>query len=63
VNGPERPRSSSRLLAQIGFAASAFAVFLCGWLGMRTDDWRKMVAYAALALVAAALASAFSRRR
>jgi hypothetical protein len=64
VTNPERPRSSgSRTLAQVGFYASAFAVFTCGWLGMRTSDWRFVILYAVLALGAAALAAAFARRR
>jgi anti-sigma-K factor RskA len=64
VTTPERPRSpTSRRLAQAGFAGSALAVFACGWLGMQTNDWRLIVAYAALAVGAAALATAFSRRR
>ncbi len=53
----------SRPLAKAGFLASALAVFTCGWLGMRTNDWRYMILYALLALGAAALATAFSRRR
>jgi hypothetical protein len=64
VTVPGRPKSTtSRLLAQVGFAASALAVFTCGWLGMRTSDWRLTIAYAVLALGAAALAAAFARRR
>jgi len=51
-----------RLAARAGFVASAFAVFACGWLAVRTDDWRRMLVYSVLALVAASLASAFSRR-
>ena len=61
---PERPRPDvSRWLAQAGFVGSALAVFTCGWLGMQTDDWRRMIVYALLALGAAALATFFSRRR
>jgi hypothetical protein len=64
VTTPERPRPpGSRWLAQAGFLASAFALFACGWLGMQTSDWRLMIAYAVLAVGAAALATAFSRRR
>jgi hypothetical protein len=51
----------NRTLAKAGVAAAAFAVFTCGWLGMKTDDWRKMTLYAVLALAAGAVASAFSR--
>ena len=61
---PDPPKaSSSRWTAQLGFYASAFAVFTCGWLGMRTNDWRYMILYGALALGAAALAAVFARRR
>jgi hypothetical protein len=58
---PRRP--SPRWTAQAGFVASAFAVFICGWLAMKTSDWRLMVLYSALALGAAVLAMAVSRRR
>jgi hypothetical protein len=51
----------NRTLAKAGVAAAAFAVFTCGWLGMKTDDWRKMTLYAVLALASGAVASAFSR--
>jgi len=57
--GPTPVRS---LASRAGFVASAFAVFLCGWFAMQTDDWRRMVLFSVLALVAAALASRFSRR-
>lgn len=64
VTTPERPRSSvSRWLAQAGFVASALVVFICGWLGMKTGDWRLMIVYAAIAFAAAAVATAFTRRR
>jgi len=56
----ERP--SGRVAAKAGFLASAFAVFTCGWLAMRSDDWKQMVLFSVLALGAAALASAFSHR-
>ena len=52
----------NRTLAKAGVVASAFAVFTAGWLGMKTDDWRKMALYALLALGAGLAASAFSRR-
>jgi hypothetical protein len=59
----ESKSPASRWLAQAGFVASALAVFACGWFGMRSDDWRVMVASALLAVVAATLARAFARRR
>jgi hypothetical protein len=49
------------IAAKAGFIASAFAVFTCGWLAMRSDDWKRMVLFSLLALVAGGLASAFSR--
>jgi hypothetical protein len=49
------------LAARAGFVGSALAVFTCGWLAMQSDDWKRMVLFSALALVAAGLASAFSR--
>lgn len=52
----------SRTLAKAGVVLSAFAIFTCGWLAMRTDDWRQMLLFSALALGAGALAQAFSRR-
>jgi len=52
----------NRSLAQLGVAASALAIFTCGWLAMRTDDWRQIVFFSVLALGAGAVASAFSRR-
>ena len=55
-------RAVSRGLARAGVALSALAVFTCGWLAMRTDDWRRVVGFSVLALAAGALASAFSRR-
>jgi hypothetical protein len=57
------PRPPSRFAAQAGFVASAFAVFLCGWLATRTNDWRLMVLYSALAIGAAVIATALTRRR
>jgi NADH:ubiquinone oxidoreductase subunit 4 (subunit M) len=59
---PPAPDTLRRLSSRAGFLASAFAVFTCGWLAMRTDDWKRMILYSVLALGAAALASAFSRR-
>lgn len=51
----------NRTLAQLGVAASALAIFTCGWLAMRTEDWRQVVLFSVLALGAGAAASAFSR--
>jgi NADH:ubiquinone oxidoreductase subunit 4 (subunit M) len=52
----------NRTLAKAGVVASAFGVFIGGWLAMRTDDWKQIVLFSALALGAGYLASAFSRR-
>jgi hypothetical protein len=52
----------NRTLAKAGMALAAFAVFTCGWLAMRTEDWRQIVGFSVLALVAGAVASAFSRQ-
>jgi NADH:ubiquinone oxidoreductase subunit 4 (subunit M) len=60
---PDQPPDGlPRTMAKLGMGLAAFAVFTCGWLAMRTDDWRKMAAYTLLALGAAMAASAFSRR-
>jgi hypothetical protein len=37
------------------------AVFTCGWLAMRATAWPRVLLFSALALVAGAVASAFSR--
>ena len=55
----ERLRAGS---ARAGTLAGAFAVFLCGWLAMRSSDWREILLFSALALVAGGVASAFARR-
>jgi len=57
-----QPASPPRLLARFGMYACAFGVFLCGWLAMKTDDWRIMVGLTALAGVAGIAASAFGKR-
>jgi hypothetical protein len=65
VRTPDPERSSRpppRAAAQAAFVASAFAVFICGWLAMRTSDWRQMVLWSALAIVAAVIATAVRRR-
>jgi hypothetical protein len=65
VRTPDPERSSrppSRFAARAAFVASAFAVFICGWLAMRTNDWRQMVLWSALAIAAAVIATAARRR-
>ncbi len=59
---PNPQAQTSRLLPRIGMYASAFGVFACGWLAMKTDDWRLIVGLTALAGVAGIAASAFGKR-
>jgi hypothetical protein len=58
----QTPVRTSSLLARAGMYVSAFGVFLCGWLAMKTDDWRIIVGLTALAGVAGIAASAFGKR-
>lgn len=51
----------NRTVAKLGVAVSALAIFTCGWLAMRTEDWRQVVLFSVMALGAGAVASAFSR--
>jgi hypothetical protein len=53
--------SFRRIATKAGFVASAFAVFTCGWLAMRADDWKTIVLFSLLAVGGAALTSVFSR--
>jgi hypothetical protein len=55
-------RSPRRALAKAGVIASAFAIFLCGFLAMHMEDWRAMLGFTLLAAAAGAAASAFARR-
>ncbi len=57
-----QPAQPPRVLPRIGMYASAFGVFLCGWLAMKTDDWRIIVGLTALAGVAGIAASYFGKR-
>jgi hypothetical protein len=57
-----QPTPPSRLLPRIGMYASAFGVFACGWLAMKTDDWRMIVGLTLLAGVAGVAAAAFGKR-
>jgi hypothetical protein len=56
------PARAPSLLARVGMYASAFGIFACGWLAMKTDDWRMIVGLTALAGVAGIAASAFGKR-
>jgi hypothetical protein len=51
-----------RALARFGMYASAFGVFACGWLAMKTDDWRLIVGLTVLAGFSGLAASAFGKR-
>lgn len=64
VQGPDRGTSERplrRIAAKAGFFGSAFAVFACGWLATRSDDWTKIILFSLLALASTLLASMFSR--
>jgi hypothetical protein len=61
MDQPERS-PSARLAATIGMYGSALGVFTCGWLAMRSDDWRVIVGLTAMAGVAGIAAQAFSKR-
>ena len=51
-----------RIATKVGVGVSAFAVFTSGWIAMRSDDWRIIVAVSVLALVAGVIAAGLSRR-
>jgi hypothetical protein len=53
---PSRPPRA----AQLGQAGAALAMFLCGYLAFRTDDWRLTVVFSLLSVGAAVLASRFT---
>jgi hypothetical protein len=58
---PERS-PAARLAAQIGMYGSALGVFTCGWLAMKSDDWRMIVGLTVLAGAAGVAAQAFAKR-
>ncbi len=51
-----------RIAARVGVGVAAFTVFTAGWVAMRSEDWRVIVAVSVLALVAGLVASGLSRR-
>jgi hypothetical protein len=59
AKGPVR---APNLLARIGMYGCALGIFVCGWLAMKTDDWRGIVGLTALGAVAGMAASAFGKR-
>jgi len=56
------PSPAPPLLARALPVLAGLAVFTCGWLAMKSDDWRGMVAWSLLAFAVALLASALKRR-
>jgi hypothetical protein len=57
-----QPVRAVNLFARIGMYVAAFGVFACGWLAMKTDDWRLIIGLTALAGVAGMAASALGKR-
>jgi hypothetical protein len=47
--------------ARVGFYACLLGLFAAGWFGMRSQDWRVMLASALAAAVAGVVASALKR--
>ncbi len=60
--GDRRRDALSRFSAKAGFYLSVLAVFTCGWLATRAQDWKRIVLFTVLAGVAGLLASAFRAR-
>ncbi len=50
-----------KLAARVGFVASAFAVFACGWFAMKGLEWKRTLLLTVLALGAGWLAATFNR--
>jgi hypothetical protein len=44
---PKRDRTS--LIRRAGTAVFAFGIFISGWMGMQTEDWRQMVLWVVIA--------------
>ena len=59
---PERT-PAARLAARIGMYVSALGVFTCGYLAMRSEDWRVIVGLTVMAGLAGVAAQAFAKRR
>jgi hypothetical protein len=64
MSGPDDQPSGNpaRFMARLGAGLAAFGVFTCGWLAMRSDDWRQMVLYTLLAIGAAMVGMTLSRQ-
>jgi hypothetical protein len=60
---PDPPSPRPPLAATLGQVGSAFALFLCGYLAFRSDDWRLTLVFSLLAIGAAILASRFAAAR
>jgi hypothetical protein len=59
---PADPPPRPPLSAKLGQAGSALALFLCGYLAFRSDDWRLTLVFSLLSMGAAILASRFAAR-
>ncbi|MGB8930648.1 MAG: hypothetical protein WCC48_05295 [Anaeromyxobacteraceae bacterium] len=58
---PDPSRDGTRkLVGRIGTVACAFGVFLAGWMGMRTSDWRQIALWTVIAVGCAWFASRFA---
>jgi hypothetical protein len=55
--GPPIPKAAAR----VGMFASAFGVFVCGWMAMQSSDWKVIVGLTVLAGLAGLAAQAFAR--
>ena len=62
MTDPAGKEKFRRIASKIGVGVSAFCVFTAGWIAMRSDDWRTIVAVSGLALVAGIIAAGLSRQ-
>jgi hypothetical protein len=62
MSDPAQREGFRRIAAKVGVGVSAFTVFTAGWIAMRSDDWRTIVAVSGLALVAGIIAAGLSRQ-
>jgi hypothetical protein len=60
VTDPVRREKLRRIASQVGVGVSAFCVFTAGWIAMKSDDWKTIVAVSILALAAGLVASRLS---
>ncbi len=59
---PRQPPKLAHAAARAGHLASVAVVFACGWFAMRSDDWRRIALFTALAAVAGLVAAGFARQ-